>query len=149
MAKVKEDTTTGTVDAASAEAKTAQPQNEQPQQVDPNLVVAVVKKRYTIVLPDRSTATYAPGNVTMPREHAEHWYSKANGTEIIGIPDNGDLNGVGAKFRLNKLIETLSTQRDEAAAFESQHHGLSKEQKEAFNKAEKFIDGAIKLLGAL
>jgi len=117
--------------------------------IDPNLVVAVVKKRYKIVMPDGATITHEPGHVTMPREQAEHWYAITNGTAIIGVPDNGDLNGVGAKARIAGIIETLQSKIVDIISFEEQHKGLSDKQKEDLIKSSKFVEGALKLLGSL
>jgi hypothetical protein len=48
------------------------------------LVTAVVPKAFTLTLDDHSVARYETGTQDMPRAHAEHWYSKAQGVEIYG-----------------------------------------------------------------
>jgi copper chaperone CopZ len=118
-------------------------------QVDPDLVVAAVKKRYSITDIDGVLKTFQPGHITMSRADAEHWYSVANGTAIIGKPDNGDLNGVGAKARLKEIVSNLDSLAANITSFEVQHAGMTKEQSDSFIKASKFVEGAFKILGAI
>ena len=80
-----------------------------------DMVIANVKKKYTIIvqedmnnLRDQKKFSYDPGNVTMPRSHADHWYAKSNGTEIVGIPDDGTIKGHTVKMRMQSAISILT-----------------------------------------
>ncbi|MDE1867170.1 MAG: hypothetical protein KGI08_05615 [Thaumarchaeota archaeon] len=154
-AKAKEKEDTSTESTETSEGNTTAESTETTEAVlkavpvDPDLVIAQVLKRYTIVMDDHSTVTHVPGNHPMPRSQAEHFYAKANGTTIIGIPDNGNLEGVGAKARLKGIVETLSAQQGDIVAFVEQHPGLTDQQKDGLTKSSKFVEGAVKLLGAL
>ncbi len=154
-AKVKEKEDNSTDSTETVEDNTTDESTELAEQVlkevpvDPDLVVALVLKRYSMIMEDHSTVTHVPGNHIMPRSQAEHFYAKANGTIILGIPDNGNLEGVGAKARLKGIVETLSAQQADIVAFVDQHPGLTDQQKDSLTKSSKFVEGAVKLLGVL
>lgn len=118
-------------------------------EVTPEIVVAVVKNRYTIMQADGHRKTYEPGNVEMTRDEAEHWYAKSNGTEIIGVPDTGAISGVGAQFKLKKLISDLQVFADDVTAFETDHTGLTEEQRKTILSAGTSVIKAFSLLGSL
>lgn len=46
-------------------------------------VVANVPKAFKLMDDDGRTHEYGPGQVVMTKEHAEHWYAKANGVTIV------------------------------------------------------------------
>jgi hypothetical protein len=152
MAKViKKNETTGVdevVETADEVVETAETAEFKPV-IDENLVVAVVKTRYSIVGEDGRKITFEPGNVTMPREHAEHWYAAAQGTQIIGVPDNGSMSGVGAKAKIKKMLDEAVNLNAELVAFEALHDGIDDEQRANLVSAAKFADGIAKLIGKL
>lgn len=63
-------------DAAVADDQHA----EQP--TEEEVVTVLTPKRYRLTLDNGTVVEYQAGNPTMPRSHAEHFYSKANGVTI-------------------------------------------------------------------
>ena len=112
-------------------------------------VIAIVKNRFSLMLPGAKKVTYAPGHIEMPRSHAEHWYSKAQGVMVAGVPDTGAINGVGAQFRLKTLVANVLANSVEATAFKDEHAGLTEEQIAAFNKASATLGAIANALGSL
>jgi hypothetical protein len=131
-----------TTEAAAVTTEAAAVTTEAAAAEEVDLVVAVVKKRYSIMLDSGLKVTFEPGNVTMPREQAEHWYSKANGTVIVGVPDNGTANGAGAQFTLKRIVESLTTAANEISTFGNSHTGLTDSQKDKISKASKLAADA-------
>lgn len=54
-----------------------------PAQIDSSKVTVVIPKSFNLTLDDRTVVAYKAGTQNIPREHAEHWYAKANGVTIF------------------------------------------------------------------
>lgn len=48
-----------------------------------DMVIAVVPKQFTLNLDHHKQFTYKPGTQRMERDHANHWWSVANGVTIF------------------------------------------------------------------
>lgn len=46
------------------------------------LVTVVIPHRYTLTLDDGAAVVYEAGTREMPRDHAEHWWSRTQGVSI-------------------------------------------------------------------
>lgn len=111
-------------------------------------VIAIVPKRYSLIDDNHVKHTYGDGdkavNVPMPRSHAEHWYSKAQGVKIIGVPDNGTIDGVGAQNRLKDLISFANSLAGDIKLFHDGYEGLTDGQRgdllDAANLSKEIAD---------
>ena len=139
------------VDSITSDELTADEQKPVDESVpQEDLVVANVKSRYILNVGDAAKGVdekkfvYAAGNVTMPRSHAEHWYSKNVGVEILGIPDNGTIHGHSAKARVLGSSKTL---KNVLAELESLEKTLEDEDNKAIitQAADLVNDAAEKL----
>lgn len=48
-------------------------------------VLCTIPKSFTLTDDDHKPHPYKPGTYNMPREHAMHWYAKANGVTVANI----------------------------------------------------------------
>jgi hypothetical protein len=113
-----------------------------------DLVVAKVTQRYTISLDHHRRVTYMPGNVVMPRAHAESWYSKACGTVIVGVPDTASVTGFPAKQALDSIKAKANSAQLELGALLEKLSDLTKEQTAALTKARDALKNASEQLGS-
>ena len=102
-----------------------------------DLVVAVVPFRFHLPLADGSHKEFVPGEITMTREHAEHWFSKSRGVRIVGVPDTKSIKSADAMHNVGTLKEIFGTALIKVAALHTLND-LTKPQSlalEEFNKA--------------
>lgn len=58
--------------------------NEKPEvDADDEIIMANVKQAFNFTDDNHKTTRYEAGAQKMPRSHAEHWYSQANGVTIV------------------------------------------------------------------
>lgn len=116
---------------------TQEVENQVVAEVEPieEYVVALVKTRYSIALAHNEKVTYEPGNQTMPRAHAEHWYSVNMGTQIVGVPDNQSLSGVTAQVRLKEIAANVAAQASAVEVFKAQYKDMTDSESSTISKS--------------
>lgn len=112
------------------------------------MVVARVVQRYTLSLDHHRRVTFVPGNVVMPRSQAEHPYSKASGTVVVGIPDTASVTGFPAKQTLESVKAKAGSAEVELSALLERLNDMTKEQTTALTKARDALKNAFAQLGS-
>jgi hypothetical protein len=118
---------------------------------DTDVIVANVPKRFTLSIGYKQNEqfTYLPGNWEMPRSHAQHFYSVANGVVIIGSPNIDAINNPEAQFAVREVVSKLTDCGNKADRFGKIYSGLPEEKQQDIKKAVAAIEVAVVMLEGL
>lgn len=69
--------------AKAAEQKDPPASDEPAAEEEDEIVMVSAPRAFNLTLDNGTVKEYGSGGQRMPRSHAEHWYAKANGVEIV------------------------------------------------------------------
>lgn len=127
-ARAEEETQRVIAEADAARIKAQQDAEAQAAEDAKNKIAVTVPKAYKLNIDNHNVINYPAGTYAMPKKHAEHWWSKANGVvpfdAVVDSVKKSTSNDTDAVNAVNAAADKAAA--DKAAADKAGAHGGKK-----------------------